>query len=162
MNSDPLQQLRDIHLPADPGWWPPAPGWWLLGLLLLALLVYGGIKLYQAWQRRRPIRAARALHAQYTQALKRGELPPLEYANLCNALLKRLIVKAYGNNGLANQSGEAWLKTLDGISGENSFSQGAGRALGSERYRRQADIDGNALAEVIERLLRESKPGQFT
>ena len=36
---DPLQ-LRDIHLPADPGWWPPAPGWWLLAAVLVALLAW--------------------------------------------------------------------------------------------------------------------------
>ncbi|MBP6325901.1 MAG: DUF4381 domain-containing protein, partial [Dokdonella sp.] len=27
MNADG-PQLRDIHLPPDPSWWPPAPGWW--------------------------------------------------------------------------------------------------------------------------------------
>jgi hypothetical protein len=32
-------QLRDIHLPAEPAWWPPAPGWWALAVI--ALLIMG-------------------------------------------------------------------------------------------------------------------------
>ena len=38
--------LRDIHLPPEPGWWPPAEPWfWLLaGLLLVLVLVW-------AWRR---------------------------------------------------------------------------------------------------------------
>lgn len=39
MNPDPLAQLRDIHLPAPIGWWPPAPGWWILALVLLVAVV---------------------------------------------------------------------------------------------------------------------------
>lgn len=39
MNPQDGPQLRDIHLPPDPGWWPPAPGWWLLALLVLVLAV---------------------------------------------------------------------------------------------------------------------------
>ena len=31
--------LRDIHMPADPSWWPPAPGWWVLAAVLLVLAV---------------------------------------------------------------------------------------------------------------------------
>ncbi|HAD08873.1 MAG TPA: hypothetical protein DCF62_05290 [Porticoccaceae bacterium] len=49
MNSDPLAQLRDIHLPEAIGWWPPAPGWWLLTLLLIAALGYA----LWWWRRRR-------------------------------------------------------------------------------------------------------------
>ena len=44
--------LRDIHLPADPSWWPPAPGWWLLGAM--ALLAIAGIVWF--WLRRRRVR----------------------------------------------------------------------------------------------------------
>ena len=38
---NPLDQLRDIHLPEAIGWWPLAPGWWILiigGCVLLAWL----------------------------------------------------------------------------------------------------------------------------
>lgn len=51
--SAPGPVLRDIHLPAEPSWWPPAPGWWMLALLLLLVLTLA------AWWWRRRRRAAR-------------------------------------------------------------------------------------------------------
>ncbi|HET9483332.1 MAG TPA: DUF4381 domain-containing protein, partial [Xanthomonadales bacterium] len=46
-------QLRDIHLPAEPSWWPPAPGWWLLAILVIAALVF---LVRFAWRKRRELR----------------------------------------------------------------------------------------------------------
>lgn len=46
--SDPLANLRDIHLPPEIGWWPLAPGWWVLAALVFALLVLAII-----WLRKR-------------------------------------------------------------------------------------------------------------
>ena len=37
---NPLDQLRDIHLPEAISWWPPAPGWWILALASCALLAW--------------------------------------------------------------------------------------------------------------------------
>ena len=48
---DPLAELRDIHLPAPPDLWPPAPGWWILGVLVIALCVYGAYLGYKLWRR---------------------------------------------------------------------------------------------------------------
>lgn len=48
--------LRDIHLPRDPSWWPPAPGWWLLAFLLLGLAIAAA----WLWRRRQHARRARA------------------------------------------------------------------------------------------------------
>ena len=31
-------QLRGLHLPTEPGWWPPAPGWWILAVLVFVLI----------------------------------------------------------------------------------------------------------------------------
>ena len=39
MQSDPLQQLRDVHLPPDPSWWPPAPGWWILAAVIAVIIL---------------------------------------------------------------------------------------------------------------------------
>lgn len=48
---DPLAELRDIHLPPEPGFWPPAPGWWLL-LLLVLLLIAMLVRAVRRWRRR--------------------------------------------------------------------------------------------------------------
>lgn len=48
---NPLEQLRDIHLPDPVGWWPPAPGWWLLGLTILGLLVWALHRLQVRYRR---------------------------------------------------------------------------------------------------------------
>ena len=37
---NPLDQLRDIHLPEPISWWPPAPGWWILAVASCALLAW--------------------------------------------------------------------------------------------------------------------------
>lgn len=65
MAGDPLAGLRDLHLPAEPGLWPPAPGWWVLGVAVLALLIAA-----VAWARHRRrggprlrVRARRSLQA---------------------------------------------------------------------------------------------------
>ena len=50
MESDPLAQLRDIHLPETISWWPLASGWWVL--IILLGLVTGWI-IFKAVQRKR-------------------------------------------------------------------------------------------------------------
>ncbi|MBA6224498.1 DUF4381 domain-containing protein [Colwellia sp. MB02u-18] len=49
---DPLAQLSDIHLPANVHGYLIAPGWWLLAVIVLALIIYGLLKLRQAMIKR--------------------------------------------------------------------------------------------------------------
>ena len=75
-SDDPLSALRDIHMPPEPGLWPPAPGWWLLALLLL--LLAGGLAIWRsrAARRSRPQREALRALAALRTALAAGEASP--------------------------------------------------------------------------------------
>ena len=129
MQTDPLQQLRDVHMPADPSWWPPAPGWWLIAAAAIALLVWLTFKLLQAWQARAAIREARTIHLNNLARFQEGEIDEKRYTDITNELLKRLLVVAMGRTQLAPLSGQAWLEALDDPSQSDQFTAGPGSAL---------------------------------
>lgn len=159
MQPDLLQQLRDLQLPANPTWWPPAPGWWLVAALLLALGWLGvGIAL-RAYRRRRPIRRARQLHTELWARYQAGELDDRGYVDGCNELLKRLMIHGLGIDAARRASDQPWLQLLDQALGEPAFTQGPGRMLGEHRFRPAPVADPAALAALVSRLLARISPG---
>jgi hypothetical protein len=158
MESDPLQQLRDVHLPTDPGWWPPAPGWWLLAALLLAALVWLLIRALAAYRIRAPLREARALLKELLNAHTRGDISDSEYLHQGNEILKRVLVRGYGRYEYAPLAGQAWLRALDELSGTNHFTCGCGEVLGDARFSARPTVDVRALSRELELLLSKVKP----
>ena len=110
MQSDPLQQLRDVHSPLDPAWWPPAPGWWIVAIAVAFGLAWLFWKGWQTWRKRAPIRIAAREHKSYQSALAAGEISELDYLHQCNELLKRVLVRGYQRYDYASLSGDAWKK----------------------------------------------------
>ena len=153
MEQELLNQLRDIHLPEAPLWWPPAPGWWLLAALALCLLAWGAARLWQRWRRFRPARAARLLHRRLTLDLRGDSLTATGWLHRTNELLKRLAVHGLGHREMIPAWGDDWLRYLDRRYGEPAFSRGAGRCLGQARFRRDAKVDVQALEGLVSRLL---------
>lgn len=152
---DPEQiPLRDLHLPADVGWWPLAPGWWVLvGAVLLGI----GWLLYKALLNWRITRARRA-------ALKQLSFVTREYRHHGDAvalaielseLLRRLVLAYAPRRAVAGLTGERWLECLDRGLDEPLFASGPGRCIESLPYRRRgradADVDG-LLAAVRTRI----------
>jgi hypothetical protein len=132
--------LRDIHAPAPPSWWPPAPGWWLLGALLLALLAWLGYLGWRWWRRQRL--RARVLR----------ELAALPVADDCqalivgvSALLKRVALRRYPRAQVAELTGRAWLEFLDRTGGHGQFGAGAGQVLEHGPYAPGPQCDPPAL-----------------
>ncbi len=146
MNPDPQQalDLRDIHLPAAPPFWPPAPGWWLLAVALLALLAWFGLRLWRQWrlrrQRRKVLDAVDALAARLSSERSTEALTRL------SVLLRQLALARYPRREVAVLTGAAWLRFLDETGGEGRFAEGPGRLLASAPYQRalpsQLDLAG--------------------
>jgi len=153
MERELLSQLRDIHLPEAPQWWPPAPGWWLLAAMALGLLTWGAVRLWWRWRRFRPARAARHLHRRLTLDLHDGSITPTAWLHRTNEALKRLAIRGLGHCEMIPAWGDDWLRYLDGRYGEPAFSEGAGRCLGQARFQPGIEVDVQALDDLVSRLL---------
>ncbi|WP_372985102.1 DUF4381 domain-containing protein [Marinobacter sp.] len=105
---DPLSQLRDIHLPATGGFWPPAPGWWVLALLILAVLTLTVVALLR---RRRRSRWRRQAILALIDLEQKAEPTPVWFARL-NTLLKQAARECHPESRPQALSGGAWVDFL--------------------------------------------------
>jgi hypothetical protein len=143
--------LRDIHLPADIGWWPLAYGWWLLlGLILLgALLILMAI-------RYRSRRRLRRLALQQLEAL--DKLPAEQLAAPLSRLLRQAAVNHFSAAETAGLIGQDWLEFLDRPLKDKGFSQGVGHCLLDAPYRPEEPIDKVALLDLCRCWLKKLPP----
>lgn len=151
--TDPLSQLRDIHLPDPVGWWPPAIGWWILAFLVLAAVI-GGI--YWLWWRHKRLAYKR-------EAIKQMETIRARYLNTqddqqllseLSSLLKRTAITRYGRDEIAGMAGETWLSFLDRTGHTSEFSEGSGRML-VNRFSPAPSVDSSELIHAVEHWLKK-------
>lgn len=142
--TDPLSQLRDIHLPDPVGAWPPGPGWWLLTALLIALVLAALVWLlrrYRANTWRRQAKAA--LNDAWRRWREDGD--DMAYLQSLNAILKRAALRQFPRETVASLSGDDWEAFLDAQWREQQAGFST-LAFASRAYRpAPGDIDVAAL-----------------
>jgi len=157
MPTDPLSQLRDIHLPSPIGVWPPALGWWILGILAIVLLLFLTYRIVKALvnnrYRRHGINELRSIFNEFEQHQNCSAL-----ALNINVLLKRICLHYYGNGKVERLSSEGWLAFLDsGAKTDGGFSDGAGQILASGPYGATSHVDSSGLKRLCELWIRRHK-----
>ena len=120
MNSaatNPLDQLRDIHLPEPILWWPLAPGWWLLIIMAVVLAAWLVRTLYNKYSARLYRR----------QALKRleqlAELESQQQLHQLFELLKQTANSAYPSLHPGSLGAEAFISFLISSCNKEVFQQ---------------------------------------
>lgn len=112
MNSTPLDNLRDIHLPETIGFWPPAYGWWILFFIAIGLgiLIYYYSKKYirKTAYRKQGLRKFNEINMNFQQ-----HKDPKLWLNDISKLLKSICILAYPKASFAELYGYDWLKFLD-------------------------------------------------
>ncbi len=142
--------LRDIHLPAPIGWWPPALGWWLLAALVLTAVALYGIHSYRARHKRAALRAI----SRVRDALEKGA-EPVACLQYVSTILRRFAMTSPGaardgrvETDVAGLIGERWLKYLDGRWERTEFSAGLGKRLLAAPYARPNSIERGTAIEL--------------
>jgi len=149
-------QLRDIHLPGPPDFWPPAPGWWLLTAVLLGLLAWGGLLAWRQMKIRLQRRHILALLEQMERS-SNGQATPELLAQL-SRLTRRLALMRFPRRDIASLTGQDWLRFLDNSGGDGQFLHGPGRVLAQGPYMHELrdEIDSRALISLIRQWIRRN------
>ncbi len=147
-----LPALRDIHLPPEPGFWPPAPGWWLTVLLLLLLSAWLTVRLRDLYHLKRQRR-------ELTEAMDRldrdcGKHEDALFAAGVSALLRRLALQRFPQDPVAPLNGQDWLAFLDRHGGQQKFQNGPGCVLAEAPYAPDQTFDRMALKTLATEWIR--------
>ncbi len=147
MNPENLP-LRDIHLPPEIGFWPPALGWWLLAFSILLLLAWW---VHRMW--RQSTGSGNQLLSPAWRELERIEThyrdDQAALIKALSVLLRRVAMTHYGRSKTAGLTGDAWLQLLDEGKHRGVFAGRFRQALTEMPYQAagQANV-GELLAEV--------------
>ncbi|OGV48973.1 MAG: hypothetical protein A3F46_03470 [Legionellales bacterium RIFCSPHIGHO2_12_FULL_42_9] len=110
--SDPLAQLRDIHLPALIGWWPIAVGW--IGLFFI-IIVFSLLILFYSrryYQRGRARSLGLRLLMQYEKDYQQGASSQIISTQI-SEILRRVALVYFPREEIAGLQGELWLNFLN-------------------------------------------------
>lgn len=110
--SDPLAQLRDIHLPEVIGWWPLALGWIALFVLGFSLCLLALFYIRRHYHRGRARREGLRLLMQYEKEYQQGASPQLVSAQISD-ILRRMALVYFPREEIAGLQGELWLDFLN-------------------------------------------------
>ncbi|GAA4825583.1 hypothetical protein GCM10011365_06050 [Marinicella pacifica] len=155
MNPENAQKLplRDVHLPAEPGFWPPAPGWWILAVMVLILLIGFGFwwrrhrYRHNKWQRMRLLLLTiRQNHQSHGDDVR--------FARDLSNLLRRFTRYELQDPVAAGLSGQSWIQFLNRDLSEPVF-EAFKETLTRDLYRPQAQIETKALFEAVHQFLQQ-------
>ena len=145
-----VERMRDIQLPAEPGWWPPAPGWWVLfGFAVAIVAAAVWLWRHRFAVRREALRELARIERDFRHA---GDSRALAAA--LSQLLRRVALARDGRRAVARLHGEAWLAYLDAVHGGEEFRAGPGRMLVTLPYGAGGEVDGAELIRLAAHWIR--------
>ncbi len=150
---NPLDQLKDVHLPEQIGWWPLAWGWWVLMAIVLTSLI-AGILWYLHRRKQRLM-----------QRLALAELAAIQVSTpnwpvALNTLLKRVALHYFPSERIASLHGDQWhqflLQQLP-KSKQEAFDK-VGKPLQQALYRAPQNLDFDQVKTQIQVWLMSALP----
>lgn len=136
--------LRDVHLPGEVGWWPPAIGWWILAAIILGAIGFAVYAYVRRYRERAAVNAIRRVIAE----LEAGEAP-VTCMQQISAVLRRFAISVHGaGEPVAGLTGRQWLEYLDSRWDRAAFSTGPGRELIVAPYAPPGRVSTDTVREI--------------
>ncbi len=101
-----ISGLKDIHMPVEPSFWPPAPGWILVGVGVFSVLSCVAIVWY--WHRFGSKGYAKRLLKKAYQSSPEGQA----FALQVSLLFKRIVLVKFPREEVAALSDTAWAQFI--------------------------------------------------
>ncbi len=112
---DVLAKLKDITLPQDPSWWPPAPGRIIIIVLTIIIFVILikklSIYIVNKYNHRIKKQALDKLDT-ILNKINNGDLELINHINYTSTLLKQCAILKFKDKAIASLSGLNWLEFL--------------------------------------------------
>lgn len=147
-----LDQLKDIHPPAEISWWPPAPGWWVLAILVLGALAFSIYRLGK-WRKQTAWRRA-ALNHLDTLRLNESRLDNARMIVEVNSLLKRCLASRFAADNFLSQTGSEWSETLNAHAQSKTLNASDISTLCEDAYQRTPQALPSDTFKRIERWIK--------
>jgi len=152
-------ELRDIHLPAEVSWFPPAIGWWIALALIIGTitLIYKAYKKQLARKAAMPINWRPALQDELSQIQAQFEnsQDQQQLAIDLSQLLRKTVINENPEQAskLAGLTGPAWLAALDQhFQTGDQFSLCAS-ALSEAPYNPRVKFNADSLLSLVKQSL---------
>lgn len=145
--------LRDIKLPAEPGFWPLAPGWWVLILATLAVTVWLGIKWYKYRQKKRRWmeidQQLSKIEFDFRQSQDRQKL-----LTEVSTFLRRFVKYQLHHDRATSLSGHEWIDYLSQFKNSDSFAPFES-ALTVGVFQADCEYDANRLLQTTRLFIKQ-------
>lgn len=159
MPQELLNQLRDIHTPAEPSWWPLAIGWWLLILVVLLAIITATIVLIKRRNSATPDSVIdlsffedefKHLQARFSQ-----HQTPLLLAQESSMLLRKISLTLQPRS--ESLTGKSWLKQLNHLFETEAFTQKYAQVFTRDIYQQKPDIDAEELIQLMQQCIQHMR-----
>lgn len=151
--SNPLDQLRDIHLPTDINYFELAPGWWFLIIISIFLMLFYFLRRGKKYhQQNSKIRQKSFYLAPAHKELEQIAMLPASSLSISqlSGLLKRVCLLGYPKQQVASLSGEAWIQFLNQQSQQEYFNHEQQKAFTELMYRKNISVDNQFWQTLIQ------------
>ena len=150
---NPLDQLRDIHLPETVAWWPIAVGWWLLAIIFLMILA---LLVWRYKQKKAHRHTVKLALKSLSDLESDSRLDSQQWLQTFSALLRQIAINLSGREDAAGLVGNQWLAYLDQHNKQQAFTKGAGKVLAVDPYRVDSSYDRAALMKLAKQWVKSS------